>query len=572
MKTPFAIHLRRLLWSPLRLGANRHVRQWMEAIRRSPEVQARRLREILEDLAETDFGRQHGLARVRTIEDLRQALPIAGFERVAPYVERLKTGHVEALFPRGTRIHMFAMTSGTTGSPKAVPITDKVLEAYRAGWHLWGARALADHFDAFGAPVLQITSRIDEHMTPSGIPAGAISGLMAHAPSRIIRRVYVMPPEASKASDTAAKYYLASRLGLCVRRVLPVTANPSTLLGLARAMDQRKEQLIRDVADGTLAADLALDRSSRRRIEERLAPLPQRARHLEDVVKRTGRLYPKDAWELPLIATWKGGTLGLYLREMPLYWGSAPVRDIGLVASEGRFSIPLQTDGSAGILEIVGNFYEFVPEEEIQSREPTALLSHEVEVGHRYFLILTTPGGLVRYHISDLVQVVGRLGPTPLIEFLNKGEHVSNLTGEKITEFQVTSAVSASLDRLNLDVRNYCLAPTWDRVPYYSLLVEERDVPATRAPQLAAAVDTALRERNIEYEAKRSGGRLRAIRVKSIPAGSWQTFDAQAVAACGGRIEQYKHKFLVNKVDFERRFDIRGCWAPTEEGTRAPCE
>jgi hypothetical protein len=164
------------------------------------------------------------------------------------------------------------------------------------------------------------------------------------------------------------------------------------------------------------------------------------------------------------------------------------------------------------------------------------------------------------------------MGPTPVIEFLNKGEHVSNLTGEKITEFQVTSAVNASIDRLNLAVRNYCLAPTWDRVPYYSLLVEECDVPAPRAPALAAAVDTALRERNIEYETKRSGGRLRAIRVKMIPPGSWQTFDAQAVAARGGRIEQYKHKFLVNKVDFERRFDIRGCWAPTDEGTREPCE
>jgi len=567
MKTSLAIRLQRLLWAPLRLGANLHVRRWTEAVRRSPEVQARRLREILGDLAETDFGRQFGLARVRTIEDLRKALPIAGYERVAPYIERLKAGHAEALFPRGTRIHMFALTSGTTGAPKAIPVTDKGLEAYREGWHLWGASALNDHFDAFGAPVLQITSRMDENVTPSGIPAGAISGLTAHAQRRIIRRSYVMPPEASRASDTAAKYYLASRLGLTVRRVMPVTANPSTLLGLAQAMDERKEQLIRDVADGTLAAALALDRSSRRRIEERLAPMPRRARHLEDVIKRTGRLYPKDAWELPLIATWKGGTLALYLREMPLYWGPAPVRDIGLVASEGRFSIPLQTDGSAGVLEVAGNFYEFVPESEIESPEPTALLAHEVEVGRRYFLILTTPGGLVRYHISDLVQVVSLMGPTPLIEFLNKGEHVSNLTGEKITEFQVTSAINAALDRLDLPVRNYCLAPTWDRVPYYSLLVEDCDVPAQRAPHLAAAVDKALRERNIEYESKRASGRLRGIRVKTIPAGSWRTFDAQAVAVRGGRVEQYKHKFLVNKVDFERRFDVCGCWAPPEEGS-----
>jgi hypothetical protein len=377
-----------------------------------------------------------------------------------------------------------------------------------------------------------------------------------------------MPPEASHAGDTATKYYLACRLGLRERRVMPITANPSTLLGLAQAMDAEKESLLRDLADGTLRADLALDSACRRRIEERLAPRPGRARALEARLKASGHLYPKDAWELPLVGTWKGGTLSLYLREMATYWGDAPLRDIGLIASEGRFSVPLQTEGSAGVLEVTGLCYEFVPEEEIDKADPPALLPHETEAGRNYFLILTTPGGLVRYDIRDLVRVVDHLGQAPVIEFLNKGAHTSNLTGEKITEFQVTRAVNACLDRLGLAVRNYCVAPAWGEPPRYSLLVEDGDVPAARGPELAAAVDQDLRGLNIEYETKRASRRLGPLSVKTIPAGAWQAFDTQAIAARGGRVEQYKHKFLVNKVDFERRFEIRATYAPPRDAAR----
>jgi hypothetical protein len=565
MKTPLRIRLRRLLFAPLSVQAHHELRAWRRAVERTPETQARLLADILEAMAGTAFARDFHLDGVRTIEDLRKAVPIAGYERAGPYVERLKAGETDALLPRGTKIHMFAMTSGTTGEPKYVPVTDAVLRAYRKGWHVWGVQALDDHLDAFGAKILQVASRMDEKMTPAGIPAGAMSGFTAHAQHPLVRRMYVMPSDASTVADAATKYYLACRLGLRDRRVMPITANPSTLLGLAKAMDARKEELLRDIADGTLSPDLALDAATRGRIAARLRPMPDRARELRRAASAAGRLYPRDAWELPLIGTWKGGTLSLYLREMHEYWGDAPVRDIGLIASEGRFSVPLQTAGSAGVLEVTGVYFEFVPEEEHGAPRATALAAHETEVGRRYFIILTTPGGLVRYDIGDLVKVVGRMGAAPVIEFLNKGEHISNLTGEKVTEFQVTSAVNDVLARLGLPVRSYCLAPAWGEVPSYSLLVEEGDVPAARAAELASAVDFALRERNIEYETKRSSGRLRAVRVKTVPAGAWSAFDARAIAARGGRVEQYKHKFLVNEVDFEKRFDVRAAYAPPNE-------
>jgi len=556
MSTPLAIRLRRLASTPVRWEANRQVRRWRQDAREARRSQSAVLARLLAQAARTDFGRDAGLDGARTVADLRRCLPIAGYDRAAPYVERVARGEVQALFPAGTRVHMFAMTSGTTGRAKYIPVTDRVLEDYRAGWHIWGAQALADHLDAFGARILQISSRVDEEITPSGLPAGAISGLAAQGQRRLIRRLYVSPSACAHARDTASKYYLVCRLGLQCDRVMPITANPSTLLGLARAMDRRKEDLLRDLSDGTLADDVAIAGEARRAIERRLRACPDRARRLDRLAEANGRLYPRHVWEVPLIGTWKGGTLSLYLREMPRYWGKAPTRDIGLIASEGRFSVPVQTAGSTGVLETTATFYEFVPEDEIHNGHPTALLAHEVEPGERYFLIVTTAGGLFRYHMGDLVQVTGRFGEAPLIAFLNKGEHVANLTGEKITEHHVIAAVNQSVAERGLSLAGYCLCPTWDDVPYYSLLVEADDVPAETAPEVAAAVDAALACRNMEYEAKRGSGRLRPVRVKTLPPGTWEAYDREMVARRNGRVEQYKHKFLEPEVDFERRFRI----------------
>lgn len=568
MPLDLSMRLWRAIWTPVRLESYRQTSRWLRAVRRGPETQAALFRRILDLTAGSAFARDFGLDRVRSIDDLRAAMPVAGFERSAPYSERVQQGETEALFAPGTPIHMFALTSGTTGTPKMIPVTDPSLKAYRRGWLVWGAVTLGDNRRAFGAKFLQLASRADEETTPCGLPAGAMSGLTAQAQRRSVRWLYAVPPEVVYAGDTESKYYLACRLGLLNRRLSPITANPSTLLGLARMMDGHREELLRDIADGTLKEDgLSLGRPYRERIEQELRPAPGRVRELETVIRDTGHLYPKDVWDLPVIGAWKGGTLSLYLRDVRRYWGGGPIRDIGLIASEGRFSIPLRNQGSAGLLEVTGTVYEFMPESEAGKEDPETLLPHEVDIGGRYFLVLTTPGGLFRYDIRDLVEVTGRAGPVPAIRFLNKGEHTSNLTGEKITEFQVVSAVNAAVADLGLDVHSYCLCPTWDEVPYYSLLVEETEVPAQSAPKLAVAVERALAALNIEYQQKRASRRLQPIRVKTLADGTWQEFDREAIRNRRGRAEQYKHKFLATDVEFEQPFDVLATYEPPAEKT-----
>src|SRR5207245_537026 len=83
-----------------------------------------------------------------------------------------------------------------------------------------------------------------------------------------------------------------------------------------------------------------------------------------------------------------------------------------------------------GILAIDANFYEFIPETEIGGANPTMLTCAELDEGGTYHIVLTTPGGLYRYDINDVVRVTGFYNQTQLIKFIRKGRDVSNINVE----------------------------------------------------------------------------------------------------------------------------------------------
>src|SRR5207237_2397556 len=125
---------------------------------------------------------------------------------------------------------------------------------------------------------------------------------------------------------------------------------------------------------------------------------PKRARELESIVRRTGSLLPRDYWPgRCLLGNWTGGSVSAYLRHYPRYYGDMPVRDVGLIASEGRMTIPVGDATPSGVLDITTHYFEFIPQDEIDSAHPTVLSAHEVEEGKLYFIIPTTACGLYRY-------------------------------------------------------------------------------------------------------------------------------------------------------------------------------
>lgn len=538
--------------------ASRVHRQFHELTKQPTKVQREHLFAQLRREQESAFGRDHRFHEIRTVEDFRRHLPITKYEYYVPYIERVKAGDTEAMFHK-QKVLMFAMTSGTTATRKYIPVTKRFLDDYRRGWLIWGLHMYQDHNELWFKTMVQLASNWNEFETEGGIPCGSISGLTAQMQNYVVRKTYCLPPESTYLKDVHGKYYLAWRLGLVRNVGMIISANPSTLVNIARFGTEHAQSLVRDIRDGTIASKFEIPESIRQRERKRLMPNPERARELEEILNATGALRPKDVWpNLGLLGNWTGGSVGAYMRHYPEYFGEPAIRDIGLIASEGRMTIPIDDNTPGGILEITSSFFEFVPVDEMDSPNPTVLESHELQEGKDYYILLTTASGLYRYNIYDVVRCVGWHEKTPVLAFLNKGAHFSNLTGEKLSEHQVTRSVEAALSETRMKLTAYSLAPCWDdEMPYYGLFVEEGDfVNRKEAERFVAAVERQLRQNNSEYKEKRDTHRLAAVRLQLIPTGTWKKWDHQRLVRTGGTAEQYKHPCLIPSTDFQQEMPV----------------
>ena len=545
-----------LFLEAIRIWADHYGRAFLKLTETPIMVQRRTLLSKIRRNQDSDFGRKHDFDRIRTVEDFRKAMPVTDYAYVDPYVQRVIAGDVGALFGPGARIIMFALTSGTDGKPKHIPVTAEFLEEYKRSWRVWGSQAHRDHPRAFGHRILQISSAWNEYYTEKGIPCGSISGLNAAMQPWVIRQMYLPGRAVHLVKDPGAKAYLVARISMARKVSLIISANPSSVLTVARAIAERGEQLVRDIHDGGIGEGFDVTRSVRQELRRRLRPDHAAARRLSEALRRNGSLRPTDCWpELGLVANWMGGTVQLYLEEYPRHFPGLPVREIGLLASEGRLTITV-SDGPGGVLDIGSHFFEFVPEEELENPQPQTLTAGELEVGRHYGMVVTTSSGLYRYNIRDVVLVEGFYGRTPVVSFLNKGNHIASMTGEKLTEHQVVEALKRISKRTPACPERLLVNPAWAQTPHYSVTVEARPDDTVEWGEFIRLLDQELEGLNLEYRAKRQSGRLGDPVLSVVPEGTFDRLKEEHLARVGGRREQYKHVFLIPEIDYHRRFEV----------------
>jgi hypothetical protein len=417
----------------------------------------------------------------------------------------------------------------------------------------------------FDGQLLAVVSPEVEGYTESGIPYGAESGHAYRNMPAVMRSCYAIPYEVFALKDYESKYYTLLRIAAEKNITSIGTCNPSTILLLVRKLQTFQERIIRDVHDGTLDSGLTLPDETRTLLEKDFSPNPTRAHFLEDCVRKSGTLLPRDVWQhLAMIGCWKGGSVGLYLREFPNYFPpEIPIRDWGYLASELRGSIPISDHGAGGVLSIETNFFEFVEEHQAGTANPDFLLADQLEEGKRYFVYPTTTGGLYRYEMNDLIRVNGFHENTPIIEFIQKGKGVSSLTGEKLYENQVCMAVNQAHSIIAGGYEFVVAAPEWGNPPRYLFLVEEGGsgifdkppLPESQWRDWIQAVDRFLRTENEEYDTKRKSMRLAPPAVCLLKTGEFLRYREKRVAQ-GTPDGQFKMLKLTPDLEFPKQFEI----------------
>ena len=506
------------------------------------------LRRILAECKDTVYGREHGFSSIRTIDEYRRAVPISDFEGHRRYVERMCAGERDVLFP-GKPL-MYNTTSGTTDKPKFIPVSHEYFSgAFQRLSRLWLYAVMRDNPTIYnGQSLSAVAPAVDGHVA-DGTPHGSISGVTYRSIPGVLKKTYSTPYPIICITDYLKKYYAMMRYALACDITFIVCPSPSNLLRFHQTTMESFGDLVRDIHDGTLRSDIAecIAEADREPALAALKPNRARARHLESLLRTHGEaLRPKHYWpDLACVNTWKQGNFALVLPRLDGYFPEKTVlREFGYLASEARAGIVLGNDWTHSVPAAHVYHFEFVPEEERVSPDPRTLLAHELETGKRYYLLFTNGSGLYRYDINDIIEVIGAWNQLPLFRFIQKGEGVTSLTGEKLSEQQVIQAVQDVVARHSVHVEFFRMLCDQKSLSY-RLYVEFAEISTVQARRIfVGLVDERLKQINCEYQVKRESHRLAIPQLVEMKPGSAQRFKETLINRRLTTDGQYKETFL----------------------------
>lgn len=546
--------VRQLVYQTFKRLASKEMSLLEEDCRNPKEAQERKLRQIIEASRDSVFGKEKSFSAIKTAADFRKAVAISDYEAHRPYIDRIWNGESNILSAEAPS--MFATTSGTMGKPKYVPVTAAYIREFRHASVASGFFTLKNFPSIANGVTLSVFSPAEEGRSPAGVPFGAISGgLYLKEPWLVKKFISPIPYQVYLTRDYESKYYALLRAAL----VLPVscfyTLNPSTIVVLLKRLDRYAADLIKDIADGTFSPPAAPSAELTEAMRPFMQRNPERARELSNLLSR-GCFTPDKIWPLlQVVCCWTRASAAFYIREFPRYFGEVPITDISYGASEGRGSVSMG-DGRQ-LLSLRSHYFEFVPESEIDAENPGVLGAHELEQGQNYYILFTTSAGLYRYHINDVIKVVGFYHNCPLIEFQYKGGNISSFTGEKITELQVTEAMRHSLSKSGRDCRFFTLLPVFEPNPHYRLLFEPESSDSfseQEAQQFRDLFEQELSAVNVEYRAKRESMRLDPVSLSFIRSGAYEEL-RKKLTASGVADAQIKLSHLNPKDEIRRHFE-----------------
>ena len=193
-------------------------------------------------------GALHSFENIDSVETYRKLVPVHDFELLRPYLERQRDSGAETLTTEEV-VH-YNRTSGTTGTPKDVPVTQKGVSETRQLSQL-AAYALIQQTSIFTGKVFAIGGAAVEGHTSRGTPIGSASGLIYRQQSRFVRTRYAIPPESFDIQDSELRYVVMSIYGLYERKVSTMaTANPSTFVRLLEVINNNVDVILDHIERG----------------------------------------------------------------------------------------------------------------------------------------------------------------------------------------------------------------------------------------------------------------------------------------------------------------------------------
>lgn len=423
------------------------------------EIQHRVMNRLVKQAANTEWGKKYDYKSIRNYEDFKNRLPMQTYEEVKPYVERLRAGEQNLLWP--SDIRWFAKSSGTTNDKsKFLPVSKESLQDihYRGG-----KDAAALYFR------INPESRF---FSGKGLILGG-----SHSPN--------LNANHSLVGDLSA---------ILIQNVSPLVnlvRVPSKKIAL---MDEW-ESKIEAIANSTIPVNVTS-----------LSGVPSWMLVLiKHVLEKTGKRTLEEVWPNLEVFFHGGVAFTPYREQYKKVIQSSGMHYVETYnASEGYFGTQNDLSDPSMLLMIdYGIFYEFVPMEEIDKEQPHAYCLEEVELNKNYAMLISTSSGLWRYMIGDTVKFTQK-NPYKFV-ITGRTKHFINAFGEELIVDNAEKGLTKACAATGAQVSEYSAAPVFmdaNAKCRHQWLIEFAQMPDS-IETFAATLDATLKEVNSDYEAKR---------------------------------------------------------------------
>ncbi len=445
------------------------------------EVQSEWLKKLLSTAKYTEFGKQYGFENIDSYETFRERVPIHTYDHIKPYVDRLRQGEQNILWP--TPIKWFAKSSGTTAAKsKYIPVSKQSLEEC--------------HFKG-GKDMLSIY-------------------INNYPESKIFDGKSIAMGGSHQITDVKSEQYYDGDLSAIIIENLPFWAQmfktPNRSVALMDEWESKIEKMAQITKDENITSVLGVPSWS--------------LLLLQRVLSITGKSHIKEVWPNLEAYVHGGVKFNPYRQQFEEVIGGTINYQETYNASEGFFGIQDCTDKSEMLLMLdYGVFYEFVPVSDMGSPNAKAIPLWEVKTGVNYAMLISTNAGLWRYDIGDTIRFTDTK-PYRIV-ITGRSKYFINLAGEELILEDAEYAIAKACEKSGARINEYMAGPSdiANGAPMRHEWYFEFEKPPQDIAHFAEHLDTALKVQNSDYEAKRYKNMLlQPPLVQSVKSGVFYTW------------------------------------------------
>ena len=416
------------------------------------------LQSLITDAQYTVFGKQYNFARMFTVKEFKQRVPLSDYEQMSPYIERMMKGEDNVLW--NTPVSWFAKSSGTSNNKsKFIPVSEESLKEN----HFKASKdVLTKYYNNFPSSNL---------LTGKSLVVGG-----SHQISQLSENI--------QCGDLSAVLMQNSPFwGQWLR-------TPELSIALLDEWENKIEQL----AQATSVENVTM-----------LAGVPTwTLLLLKRILEITQKQTIKEVW--PNLELYINGGVSFvpYRRQFEAIIGK-PINYLEIYNASEGFIAGQETPNDDGMMLFTehGIFYEFMPLEEYKKNNPKTLGLTAVQLNKNYAIVISTTGGLWRYIMGDTVEFTS-LNPYK-IKITGRLKHYMNAFGEEVIVDNADVAIAAAALKTNAIVKDYTAAPihfTANSNGAHEWLIEFDKAPENLS-FFTKEMDAALKAVNSDYEAKR---------------------------------------------------------------------